>query len=222
MPARVTPESVEMVNSERDALLAPARAALARPGGVAVIRESKHITDQALCEIAGHLGIDIAASPPRLGRDPLHDMPAAEVDVRVKRADGTEVAGTGVCSAGETILRRGRGETARWSDWHAMCSMAETRARVRALTVLLKPVITLADTAVSATAAETIPPAEAPAAQRRVGAGAVPARVRARAEALEARGHGPAAEAVVEACWGDWELAVDELNDIMERAAAED
>ena len=185
---RVSPETVALIDRERDALVGPAQTAMGRDGGVVKIRGGRHVTDQALTEIAGHLGVSIDSTAPTVTDDPLTGgSPTAMVTTVVCRADGTTVSSTGLCSSGETVNGRRR-----WSDWHAVCSMAETRSRVRALTVLLKPVIAMADSDVSTTPAELIEPAQSDAQAERRNPGdpeaahrAAQERGRRREEAME-------------------------------------
>ena len=119
----------------------PAVAALTRPGAIVEIAGGRHITITPLAEIAALLAIDIVVSPPAERPDPLHPQAVmAEVRCTVTRPDGVSAAENGVASSAE-LTARGK---QRWTDWHALASMASTRAKVRALTTMLMPVLQFA------------------------------------------------------------------------------
>jgi len=160
LPERIGGPLIDQIDGEaalRDAMIAPAVAALDRPGAVVEIGRSSHVTIQALTEMAAHLAVTVETTHPQQGTDPLTGAVTAEVTARAVRGDGVAADGHGVASAGESVNGRPR-----WQDWHAICSMAETRAKSRALTALLMPVIQIASNhEISTAAAETIPPGAA-------------------------------------------------------------
>jgi len=139
----------------RTAMLQPALDALARPGAVQrYSSESDHVTIAALTEIAAHMGVSVTVTPPTRDESPA-GRPCAIVQATVTRADGVSATATGVCESGEG--RRGK----KYLEWHACCAMAETRARSRALSALLAPIIAHADPSISATPIETMPDSSA-------------------------------------------------------------
>ena len=151
----------ERVQPERDlrnALVEPARKALNKPGAVVMIGQAQHVTITALAEIAGLIGVSIETSEAVEKLDPMgyEEEPAscmAHVVCTVTRPDGVSVVEHGFASAGETT----RGAR-KWADWHALASMAGTRAKVRALTTMLMPVIAAAgEYRLEATPAEVMP-----------------------------------------------------------------
>ena len=153
MLAGITEES-----ALREAMLDQCRTALAREGGKVKMGQGRyHITDQALTEMAGHLHVSIDVEQGAEGIDPLTDKPMAVCKVRATRSDGVYAEAVGYCSTGEEITRQDGSKFKRWTEWHAARSMAETRARVRALTVLFKAVVTMADSSVDVTPGETMP-----------------------------------------------------------------
>ena len=138
----------------------PAVRALHRPNAVVEIRGSRHVTITCLAEIAGLLQIAVEVSRPREIADPTCDQAVgAEVTCTVTRPDGVTVTEVGMASLGE---RTKKGEQ-RWTEWHAVASMAATRAKVRALTTLLMPILMVASrkdprgAALSGTPAEIMP-----------------------------------------------------------------
>ena len=147
----------------REALLEPARAALRMEGGIAQIQGSKHYTIKALTSIAGHVGVSCDFRDGRTLEDPTTGEAAYEIVCVATRRDGVYQAAVGFCSMAETRYdRRSKAEVPRWSDFFACRSMAQTRAKVRALNALLMPVILMADGSLSGTPAEDMP-ARAPA-----------------------------------------------------------
>ena len=159
LPAVVSP--VEMIQAEADlrrAMVAPTLKALDRPGAVVVIQGGKHVTIKPLTEIAAHLAVSIDTTEPTPFVDPVSNEPAARVRATATRRDGVYASANGICSTGEEGETRDGRKFRRWPEWHACVSMAETRARVRALSALLAPIIVEATEGnVSVTPAETMP-----------------------------------------------------------------
>ena len=150
--ARIKPE-----RALQEAMIVPALAALQRKGAVVAIGQGKHVTKTALAEIASYMSVDVEVTQPAVGHDPLNDAVTAVVQATAIRSDGVRVIANGVVSVAETqTLKDGR-VVQRWDDWHAMCSMAETRAYVRATSALFQPIIQAATNGgVSATPAEIV------------------------------------------------------------------
>jgi len=142
----VTDVGGEMVLAERitaevelrQRMVGPVLRALDRPGALVRIDSSDHVTIGALTEIAAHLAVSVDVSQPACQTDPITGEPAAVVTATATRADGVSAQANGVASLGERTKRTNR---LRWTTWHGACSMAETRARVRALSALLSPAI---------------------------------------------------------------------------------
>ena len=135
-----------------------ARTALSREGAVVKIQGGRHITIRPLSEIAAYLHVSVSCTTSEQPyTDPLTNAPMARTVCSVISAQGVEVVAVGVCSAGEQMRRRDGGLCRRWTEWHAVVSMSETRAKVRALAQLLAPVITLADDSISLTPSEIMP-----------------------------------------------------------------
>lgn len=122
----------------RRSMVEPVLRALDRPGALVRMDNSEHVTIGALTEIAAHLAVSVEVSLPECQTDPITGEPAAVVTATATRADGVSAQANGVASLGERTKRTNR---LRWTTWHGACSMAETRARVRALSALLSPAI---------------------------------------------------------------------------------
>lgn len=163
LPA-ITPESMNAEAALRDELATRIPAVLNMQGAVVSISGQKHYTRKALLTMAGYLNVSCDFHEEEWTRDPLNDD-AAAVKVRciASRADGVSQSAIGYVSSAETQWnKRERAHVPRWTDAHAMVSMAQTRAQVRALNALMLPAIVQADLGVSATPAEDMPntPAE--------------------------------------------------------------
>ncbi len=148
---------------------------------------NRHYTRTGLLEIAGHLAVRCEFGDPQWSSDPLYpDAKMVSYRCRAIRADGVYQEALGACSSAETM--RGR---PRWQDAHAMLSMAQTRAQVRALNALLQPIIQHATgTEYSATPAEDMPaqsfdPQPAPPPRKNVTAPAKPAQTKSLADLVK-------------------------------------
>ena len=128
------------------ALAEHAKTALAKSGAVVTIGKGRHVCLKPLAEIAGLLRVTVICEAQPVAVDPITSKPMAVTLCRVSTPDGVVAQAYGYCSAAE-----------KWREWHAIASMAETRAKVRALAQLLAPILTLADETLSLTPSETMP-----------------------------------------------------------------
>lgn len=152
-PSAITARSMAAEMTVRQDLGKYVPAVLKRKGSVVKIQGGSHVTNVALTEIAGLLGVSVEFSEPEWGDDPVNaGKRAVLVKCRAIRADGVVSESYGFCSNAETV---GRQNKPRWTDAFAQLSMAQTRARVRALNAMLMPV--LQTHGVSATPAEDMP-----------------------------------------------------------------
>ncbi|MCY4259275.1 MAG: hypothetical protein OXC91_03305 [Rhodobacteraceae bacterium] len=151
------PPSLVELSEHTNALAEYAKAALARDGAVVTIGKGRHVTLKPLSEIAALMQVSVTCEHLEPTTDPLSQAPMARAVCVVTRSDGVSVRSAGVCSAGETTFGRDGSTRARWTEWHAMQSMAETRAKVRALHQLLAPVLTIADNDLSSSPYEIMP-----------------------------------------------------------------
>lgn len=165
-------EQFDAMDAVKTRLATAALAAMSRPGAVVEIMGSRHVTVVPLSEIAAAVGVSIELGPMREQPDPLHDQATLfTVRCRVVRPDGVWVEEESGASTAETRTTREGRTYQRWTDAHAIMSMARTRAKVRALSTMLMPVVAWADrqvraagdagarpATVSSTGAELMPP----------------------------------------------------------------